>query len=52
MDNYLNLLILPPHCADVLKPLGFSVFVPLKRAVAVKKDVVVRIDPGRGVRTK
>ena len=47
MENAIDLLILPPHCSDILQPLDVGVFAPLKRALAADTDSVSRIDPER-----
>jgi hypothetical protein len=47
MEQYIDLLILPPHTSHVLQPLDISIFAPLKRALAYETDQISRLDCGR-----
>ncbi len=47
MEHVIDLLILPPHTSHMLQPLNVTVFLPLKRALAVETDIASRLDSGR-----
>ena len=38
LDNKINILLLPPHCSNLLQPLDVGVYGPLKRYYASEFD--------------
>ena len=50
IENKIDLLVLLPYCSYVLQLLDISIFILLKRALAIKMDSVARLDPSYIVR--
>ncbi|KYG42077.1 hypothetical protein M433DRAFT_7448 [Acidomyces richmondensis BFW] len=52
IDNAIDILILLPHCSHALQPLDISIFLLLKKALAVETDKLASLDPGRILRVE